>query len=216
VASLTLNVNGTGALGIKKQYNTSLANLNNAGELRADTISEFIYNGTYWILTNCDYNSTYTVTSVWCNTSASTAAKATSNGSYYVLKENSWFELTLRYANSVAGALTLNVNSTGAKPIYINGVISSSSNYTLPAGKYIVYYDGTNYYFRTDNKITANITGNAATADSLSTSGTTSQFWRGDNSWQEIVIPEYSLVSKTANGLCPQLPNETTTAKFLR
>ena len=216
VASLTLNVNGTGALSIKKQYNTSLANLNNAGELRADTISEFIYNGTYWILTNCDYNSTYTITSVWCNTSASTAAKASSNSSYYVLKENSWFELTLRYANSVAGALTLNVNSTGAKPIYINGVISSSSNYTLPAGKYIVYYDGTNYYFRTDNKITANITGNAATADSLSTSGTTSQFWRGDNSWQEIVIPEYSLVSKTANGLCPQLPNETTTAKFLR
>ncbi len=68
----------------------------------------------------------------------------------------------MRYANSAQSALTLNVNGTGAKPIYINGTASSASNYTLPAGKYLVYYDGTNYYFRTDNYITTgNITGTA-------------------------------------------------------
>jgi hypothetical protein len=49
--------------------------------------------------------------------------------------------------------LTLNINSAGAKPIYINGTVSSSSNYTLPNGTYFVFYDGTNYYFRTDGKI---------------------------------------------------------------
>ena len=31
---------------------------------------------------------------------------------------------------------TLNINGTGAKPIYINGNASSASNYTLPAGSY--------------------------------------------------------------------------------
>ena len=60
---------------------------------------------------------------------------------------------SIRYSNTATSALTLNVASKGAKPIYINGEPSSSTNHTLPAGIYIVYYDGTNYYFRTDGKI---------------------------------------------------------------
>lgn len=68
-------------------------------------------------------------------------------------------------ANTYAGALTLNINSAGAKPIYINGSASSSSNYTLPAGSYLVYYSGTNYYFRTDGGIQGgSFFGNASTA----------------------------------------------------
>ena len=47
------------------------------------------------------------------------------------------------YDNTASAALTLNVNSHGAKPIYINGVASSSTNKTLPRGMYIVYYNGT-------------------------------------------------------------------------
>lgn len=57
----------------------------------------------------------------------------------------------MHYDNTAAAALTLNVNSHGAKPIYINGVASSASNHTLPRGTYFVYFDGTNWYFRTDN-----------------------------------------------------------------
>ena len=56
-------------------------------------------------------------------------------------------------ANSVAGAITLNINGRGAKPIYINGTASSASNHTLPAGTYIAFYDGTNYHFRTDGEL---------------------------------------------------------------
>ena len=48
------------------------------------------------------------------------------------------------YGNTAQSALTFNVGSIGAKPIYINGVASSASNYTLPAGQYIARYDGTN------------------------------------------------------------------------
>ena len=57
------------------------------------------------------------------------------------------------YANTSASALTLNINGQGAKPIYINGTASSANNYTLPKAHYLVYYDGTNYYFRTDGKL---------------------------------------------------------------
>lgn len=46
------------------------------------------------------------------------------------------------YANTYNGALTFNVGYLGAKPIYINGSASSSSNKTLPAGPYLAYYDG--------------------------------------------------------------------------
>lgn len=44
----------------------------------------------------------------------------------------------------------------------------------------------------------------------------TTTFLRNDGSWAAPVGTTYSVVSKTANGLAPQLPNETTTTKFLR
>lgn len=71
----------------------------------------------------------------------------------------------MRYANSVAGPITLNINNTGAKPIYINGEASSATNYSLPAGTYLVYYDGTNYHFRRDGKMPGSISGDAATVN---------------------------------------------------
>lgn len=108
---------------------------------------------------------TNTVPQGHCTTSASDAAK-TATCSNYSLLDNSYLTVIMANANSKASALTLNVNGKGAKPIYINGSASSSSNYTLPAGSYLTYYDGTNYYFRTDGKITGNITGSASSASS--------------------------------------------------
>ena len=102
-----------------------------------------------------------TVPSPYCTTAAATAAK-TASCSNFALRANSHMQVLIRYANTAASALTLNINSTGAKPIYINGTASSESNYTLPAGTYFVYYNGTNYYFRTDNYLTVNVTGSAA------------------------------------------------------
>lgn len=122
------------------------------------------YNSTEsaWFM-DTEQNITYA--SALCNTAASTATK-TAECINYSLLANSYVQIIMKNANSSQNALTLNINGAGAKPIYINGTASSSSNYTLPAGSYLIYYDGTNYYFRTDGKITGSITGNAATATS--------------------------------------------------
>lgn len=97
-------------------------------------------------------NSTETLPSAYCTTSDGTAAKQ-ANCSLYVTQANQYLQVLIGSANTYQGALTLNINSAGAKPIYINGTASSSTNYTLPNGTYFVFYDGTNYYFRTDGKI---------------------------------------------------------------
>lgn len=97
-------------------------------------------------------NQSETLPSAYCTTSGSTAAKK-ANCSLYVTQANQYLQVLIGSANTYQGALTLNINSAGGKPIYINGTISSSSNYTLPNGTYFVFYDGTNYYFRTDGKI---------------------------------------------------------------
>lgn len=88
-----------------------------------------------------------------CSTSGNTVAKTatvddetwnsnTKKGTYLFVKFNN--------ANTARGNLTLNINSTGNKYIYINGSQASSTNYSLEAGTYLVYYDGYRYYFQTD------------------------------------------------------------------
>ena len=116
------------------------------------------------------YTDGNTYTSAYCSTSASTAAKTATCSGYYLLPK-SQIHVIITTTNTAASALTLNINWQGAKPIYINGIASSSSNYNLPRGSYLVYYDGTNYYFRTDGAITGNLIGNAATATKATKDG---------------------------------------------
>lgn len=57
VASLTLNVQSTGAYNIKKLYTTSgISNLTNAAELAAGSVIPFIFTGSYWLVAGIDYN----------------------------------------------------------------------------------------------------------------------------------------------------------------
>lgn len=63
VASLTLNVNGTGAKPIKHYYNGGLSNIPAVGYIHADQTYRFIYDGTNWVThmtynTNDNYRST--------------------------------------------------------------------------------------------------------------------------------------------------------------
>lgn len=101
-----------------------------------------------------------TIPSVQCETAAATAAKVGSCTNH-TLAAKSYVHVNIRYTNTAKSAITLNIDGAGAKPIYLNGSATSSSNYSLTAGTYIAYYDGTNFYFRTDGKLTADITGAA-------------------------------------------------------
>jgi len=182
-STTTLNIN---SLGAKTCYYTNTSKLTTHFATTTPIMLTY-YNGS-WKRADYDSNSN-TVPSAYCETSAGTAAKV-SSCTNFTLKANSFIHVLIRYTNTSTSALTLNINSTGAKPIYINGSASSASNYTLPAGTYIAFYDGTNYYFRTDNKLTADITGNAATATKLATGraikiGSTSKTFdgSGDLTW---------------------------------
>lgn len=163
---VTLNVNGTGAKNI--WYNTTHSGAGNTGTNQvaygvANRTTYYMYDGTYWVWlsSSVDLNDN-TVPTAYCPTGAGTAAKV-ATCTNYVLTTNTYIHVLFTAANSVAGAITLNINSKGAKPIYINGAATSANNHTLPAGSYIAFYDGTAYQFRTDGKLPASITGDAAT-----------------------------------------------------
>lgn len=149
----TLNLNNLGA---KTVY------CNNTGKLTthypANQPILLVYstsqNSGCWMAVD-NYVNSNTIPSAYCESAGSTAAKAASCSGYSALA-NSYIHVDIVGSNTVAGAITLNINGKGAKPIYINGAASSSTNYSLPAGTYLVYYDGTNYYFRTDGKLTTN------------------------------------------------------------
>ena len=102
----------------------------------------------------------------YCDTAAATAAKVASCDGY-TLTAGTYIHILMVNANSAASAITLNINGKGAKTIYIDGAVSSSTNKTLPAGTYLIYYDGTYYYFRTDGLLP----GKAQTIDGVTLTG---------------------------------------------
>ena len=152
-SSVTLNVNSSGA---KSIYYNNAAYTGSSNSIcgYASRYTFYMYDGTYWVWISDgrhDGNDN-TYTTAYCSTAAGTAAKAaTMTG--YTLTANRYTVITFTNANSSASALTLNINSKGAKPLYINGAASSATNYTLAAGSYIVYYDGTNYYINNNGEI---------------------------------------------------------------
>ena len=146
VANLTLNVNSTGAKHIKKQYNNSLENLTAVGELRADTITEFIYNGNYWILANADYNTYVTQTATTTNSNyevlfSGTADNTTRiegarknanllyNPSTGTLAVNKVLQLTNTTNSSISSNYGINFNGSGSNPIGHIGAAVDSDPY---------------------------------------------------------------------------------------
>lgn len=164
VASPTLNVNGTGAKPMYRYGTTAISTNAASNGWPAGAVLALTYDGAGWI-EHFWYNNTYTIYGAYCTTAADTEAKV-ATCTYYTLQKG-YVEVTMRYANTYEGALTLNIASKGAKPIYINGEASSASNYTLPGGVYLVYFDGTAYNFRTDGKLNGDLDGNALSADKL-------------------------------------------------
>lgn len=188
-SNVTLNVNGTGAKQVR--YNTGV-NTGNSSMLfgYAGRTVFYMWDGTYWMWISYGTDSGNAYTSVHCTTAAATAAKGGSCSNYALLA-NSYVHVLIATANTAKSALTLNVNGRGAKPIWINGVASSATNYTLPAGTYLVFYDGTNYHFRTDGRIPG--LGTAATLD------------KGEVKWPNLMATERLLPRKFLDagyGMC--------------
>lgn len=153
-ATPTLNVNSTGAKSIYIGSSTP-SSTTNVLKWSANTMLYFMYDGTYFrFITAVAAASVVPPTgaNTWYGTSstgATTAAK-TSTIDNYVLTKGAVVSITFSTANTYsAGAITLNVNSTGAKTIYYNNAATSTTN-LLPwdAGETLTFiYSGSYYYF---------------------------------------------------------------------
>lgn len=168
-ATPTLNVNSTGAKTIYIGGNTALNDTTNVLKWSANTTVYFMYDGTYY-----RYLTAVAAASVdqprgantWCgtcSTAAVTQAK-TADVSNYVLTKGSLVSLTFTNGNTyVANKLTLNVNGTGAKDVYYNGAVTSSTNTcVIPAGTCVTFvFASSNYHIiamsNYDNKYAATI-----------------------------------------------------------
>lgn len=78
-----------------------------------------------------------------CSTDGNVAAKALYS-SGYTLMDGGCMHIKMLYANTAENA-TLNINSTGEKPIYYNGERVSPTNTWGDGETVTVYYDGENY-----------------------------------------------------------------------
>lgn len=164
-ATPTLNVNSTGAKEIRIG-NTAPNATSNALKWSANTVLFFVYDGTYFRYVASKAAGTAIQpdgAGSWygtCSTAASTAAK-TSSITNFRLVPGAVVHLVCSTANTYAsGAITLNVNSTGAKNIYYNNAVTSASNSLLwDAGETVTFvYSGSYWYFVGKSKAPVNAT----------------------------------------------------------
>jgi len=109
----------------------------------------FTWDGSAWSKANIRLDDAETKPMIGyyeCATGASTKAKTVA-ATGFVLNNGGAIKIKFQYGNTNS-APTLNINSTGAKDIYLNGAAASATN-TWVAGQVLeVYYDGTQYQAR--------------------------------------------------------------------
>lgn len=170
----TLDVNSKGA---KNIYHKGARITTGTNKALLAGVCDFVYDGTQWHLVGnyIDSNTNTTLSGIaYCSTAASTAAKtATMPG--FALSSGQRIFLRTTATNSATSSVTLNVNSTGAKPIKIGNTSTDPTASNFPAGDYIANYDGTNWVltriYLTDTNTWRGIQDNltsTSTTDSLS------------------------------------------------
>jgi len=146
-----------GSTGAKTIYsgNGTLNATTNTLKWSANTIITFMYDGTYF-----RYISARAAASVvppdgagtWygtCRTTATTQAKVGTIANFRLMP-GAFVVLRCTTANTYASAkITLNINSTGAKDVYVNNAVTSANNNLLwDIGDILTFvYDGTYYRF---------------------------------------------------------------------
>lgn len=164
VSALTLDVNNTGALPLKKIYQISTpANLTNAGELRANQTYMFQYDGTNWVCMTLDYNTDTVPNNLYYfgNVVADNAIPR-----YTIAMQTSagtWNSVTVNGVTATTSSACTKGFILGSDILYYNGSggIASGKTGTNSAG-YIASYS-------IDFRYSSNCTASAGTASPLTT-----------------------------------------------
>ena len=143
-ANPTLNVNGTGAKGMMTRGTQAMGTNGVSTGYYSNAINFFIYDGTNWVRNwwwNTNSLPALGMGSASCSTAAATAAKTASLSNFVLV---SGALVTVKFTYAVNAGAALNINSTGAKPIWWHG--SAISDGIIKAGDRVllVYVDG--YY----------------------------------------------------------------------
>lgn len=165
-ATPTLNVNSTGTKNIQLGSDTPNGTTN-VLKWSANSMLYFMYDGSnYRYITAISPGALVPPrgANTWYGTSstAATTAAKTSTIDNYVLTPGSLVSITFSTANTYTSAkITLNVNSTGAKDVYTNGAVTSSTNILLwNANETLTFmYNGTGYYFLCKSQASVDISG---------------------------------------------------------
>lgn len=151
VASPTLAVNGTTAKAIMR-YGTTAPSTSAKTSWQAGSVVHLVYDGTYWQMVNwLNDDTTYSNASLGqgygtCSTAEATAAKAVTLSGYSLVTGGI---VAVKFTYGLCASATLNVNSKGAKNIFINGAAVTATTAKMVKGGDIAYfiYDGTQYQF---------------------------------------------------------------------
>ena len=181
-------------------------------------------------------NTTYGVVSKSANGLAPQLPNETST-TKYLRQDGTWVvPPNTTYSAATASANGLMSSTDKSK---LDGIAASANNYSHPSytartGKPTANQTPAFGASFTVSQITSDATGHVTAATDrtvtipstvASTSaaglcpklgGGSTNFLRADGTWAAPPGTSYSVVTKSANGLCPQLPNETSTTKYLR
>ena len=146
VASLTMNVNSTGAYGIKRNNSGTIGNLDSAGYIKASTSYMFYFDGTYWVIAGYDTNTNtigYTIRTNGLQMKMKTACYRyricfTSADGEYLVPANSSTSTSATASKTVT---TEKIDPWG-RIIYYNTTAAVSAN-SYPTASYLVQqYNG--------------------------------------------------------------------------
>ena len=134
VGSITLNVNGTGAKNIKYINNNAISNIPDTDYIAAGCTYQFVYDGTYWVIQNLNYNTntntigTLGATKLKAGTNASNASATTVYRWTLIMKKTigsnpTWVSLVTSSSNG-----TSKTRYTGG--LYPDQIFYMSANYS--------------------------------------------------------------------------------------
>ena len=151
VASPTLAVNGTTAKAIMR-YGSTAPSTSASTSWQAGSVVHLVYDGTYWQMVGwLNDNTTYSNASLGqgygtCSTAEATAAKVVTLSNYTLATGGI---VAVKFTYGLCASATMNINSKGAKNIFIHGAAATATTCKEVLAGDIAYfmYDGTQYQF---------------------------------------------------------------------